>query len=153
MRRFFLGLIFLCVSACDPSRVYEANYDFPERYWAKEIQPAFKFNITHEGKHNLYFNVRNESSFKNANIYFTYYLSDTTGQVLETKLTSEYLFDGKTGEPFGRTVLGDIFDHQLLISNIDFENTGTYIMKYEQFTREDSLSGILSVGLRVERAD
>ncbi len=147
----FVVMVFMVMTACDPSRVYETNYDFPDRYWAKEIHPAFKFDIPQAGKYNLYLNVRNESSFKNANLYFTYYVYDSAGEVLDSKLKSEFLFDAKTGEPFGRTVLGDIYDHQIPLTSFDFKHPGAYVFEVEQFTRQDSVWGMRSVGLRVER--
>lgn len=155
MNRFlFVTICCLLMTACDPARVYETSYDFPERYWLKDVQPAFQFEIPRSGKYNLYMTIRNESSFENANLYFTYYLSDSTGEVLASMLKSEFLFDGKTGKPFGSTVLGDIYDHELpMLNAFAFSHAGSYTLKYEQFTRQDSLQGVMSVGLRVERAD
>lgn len=156
MKKFFLivGALILTVS-CDPGRVYDKNEDFSNRYWAVDEKPQFEFEIENADiSYDLYANVRNEVSYANANIYFTYYLSDTTGKLLEKKLVSEFLFDRKTGKPFGNSVLGDIYDHRIpVLKKYVFKNPGRYIMRYEHFMRTDSLPGILSVGLRVVKSN
>jgi len=151
---FIAGCLLFFVS-CDSKRIYEQNFDFEQRYWTVAEQPEFEFTIDDvTTKYNLYVNVRNEISYPNANLYFTYYLTDTTGKVLDQKLVTEFLFDRKTGKPFGKSVLGDIYDHQLQVQKgYVFEKPGKYMMRYEQFMRTDTLSGILGIGLRVERSE
>ena len=64
------------------------------------------------------------------------------------------LFDPKTGKPFGRSGLGDIYDHRLqFIKNFKFPYSGKFRMKFKQEMRKDSLDGILAVGLRVEKVN
>ncbi|HEX5171344.1 MAG TPA: gliding motility lipoprotein GldH [Cyclobacteriaceae bacterium] len=148
---FIAGI--LLFTACDPNRVYEQNVDFEQRQWSVSEQPQFEFTIddTTQG-YNLYANIRNEVSYPNANLYFTYYLNDTTGKVLAKKLVTEFLFDKKTGRPFGSSVLGDIYNHRFpILKNYSFQTPGKYSVRFEQFMRSDTLEGILSVGLRVER--
>ncbi len=144
----------LMITACDPHKIYERNVDFKNRYWLANDQPAFDFEIPNaEEKYNLYFTVRNESSYPNANLYFTYYLMEDTGVELQRKLVSEFLFDKKTGRPLGSSGLGDIYSHQfLLLKDFTFQHPGKYKIQVEQFMRTDTLSGILSVGVRVEKS-
>ncbi len=139
---------------CDESRLYEKNTDFRQRYWLALDHPTFDFVIDDiNRKYNLYFTVRNESSYQNSNIYFTYYLTSESGNSIQRKLTSEFLFDKKTGRPLGNSGLGDIYEHRFaLLENFTFQEPGTYSMRYEQFMRTDTLRGIVSVGLRVEKA-
>jgi gliding motility-associated lipoprotein GldH len=144
-----LGILFL---ACDESRVYEQNADFEERYWLIGDKPEFEFTIDKPAdKYTVYGNVRNTVSYPYARLFFTYYLLDSTGAELEKKLVGQHLFDSKTGEPFGTSGLGDIYDHRFeLLKNYQFKYRGTYKMRFEQLMRVDTLQGILAVGLRVE---
>jgi gliding motility-associated lipoprotein GldH len=72
---------------------------------------------------------------------------------MKRALMTEYLFDAKTGKPFGKSGIGDLYDHRfLLLKNYQFKSKGKYRMKFEQFMRTDTLPGILAVGLRVERS-
>lgn len=152
------NLIMCCVcmlglSACDEARLYEKNEDFKNRHWLAADQPTFDFDIDDAGPYNLYVIIRNESDYPNSNIYFTYYLTDSAGTTLEKKLTNQFLFDKKTGRPFGNTGIGYVYEHQFpLLEKYSFKNPGTYSMRFEQFMRTDTLRGVLSVGLRVEKS-
>lgn len=149
-----LCLVTLLISSCDKSRVFEKNKDLKDESWLVVNKPVFEFQIDNTSQpYNLYCNVRNEVSYPKANIYFSYSLTDSSGNVLETKLISHLLFDKKTGKPFGTTGLGDIYDHQIpLLKNYSFKYPSKYKMIFEQFMRIDTLPGILAVGLRVEKS-
>jgi len=146
-------LVFLLL-ACDERRVYEDNQDFRDRTWKVTDIPRFEFAIQDPGnKYNLYCHVRNSLDYPYARLFVRYALRDSAGAELQRKLVSEFLFDQKTGQPFGRSALGDVFDHQfLLLNDYEFKWPGKYKLELEQFMRLDTLQGILSVGVRVETA-
>lgn len=141
------------LAACHNDRVFERNEDLTNRVWSVNNKPAFDFVIEDTTiTYNLYCNIRNEVSYPKANLYFTYYLKDSTGVQLEKKLMTEFLFDKKTGKPFGKSGLGDIYDHQILIlKDYKFKRISQYTISFEQFMRADTLQGIIAVGLRVEK--
>lgn len=151
--RWFGLLLICCLLACDSSRIYDQNFDFENRYWTTDVKPEFEFKIEEiNAGYDLFASVRNETSYPNANLYFTYSLMDSTGKVLEEKLVSEDLFDRKSGKPFGNTVLGDIYDHRLLLlENYRFQQPGKYKLRYDQSMRTDTLQGVLAIGLRIDR--
>lgn len=155
MRVLFLScLICILFSACDESRVYEQNTDLTERYWIVGEKPEFEFTIDQPAdSYTLYGNIRNSVSYPYARIFFNYYLQDSTGAEIEKKLVSQYLFDGKTGKPFGNSGLGDIYDHSFpLLKDYRFKHSGKYKIKLEQLMRVDTLHGILAVGVRIEKS-
>lgn len=143
------------LTACNTNRVFERNEDLNDQSWLVGNTPSFDFLITDTTAHyNLYCNIRSEVSYPKANLYFTYYLTDSTGIAFEQKLISEFLFDKKTGKPFGKSGLGDIYDHQIvLLKNYKFNYPQKYTVAFEQFMRMDTLPGILAVGLRVEKVE
>lgn len=147
-----LGMMFL--TSCDENRVYEMNQDFPDRHWLVNEKPEFEFLINDtDVRYNLYCNVRNEVSYPYARLFYNWHLADSTGNELRTNLDVQFLFDKKTGEPFGRSGLGDVYDHQFpLLQDFEFRKPGKYKIQFEQFMRMDTLPGILAVGVRVERA-
>jgi gliding motility-associated lipoprotein GldH len=118
-------------------------------------QPEFQFTISDTtNSYNLYCNVRNSIAYPFARIFLTYYLQDSLGALLEKKLVSRLLFDEKTGEPQGSSGLGDIYDHRIpLKMNYRFKKAGTYKIRFEQYMRADTLSGILAVGARIEKRE
>ena len=153
MRITFLScLICILLSACDNSRVYEQNADFNKRYWTVNEKPEFEFTIDKPAdRYTLYGNIRNSVSYPYSRVFLNYYLLDSTGTEIQKQLVTQYLFDPKSGEPYGTSGLGDIYDHRFeLLKNYQFKHRGRYKIRFEQLMRVDTLQGILAVGLRVE---
>jgi gliding motility-associated lipoprotein GldH len=148
---FVLAVLF---SACDQTRVYEKNNDLQDRIWLANDTSTFRFQIPDTvSRYNLYCNIRNSVSFPYARLFVNYYLTDSSGKLIQKKLVQTFLFDRDTGKPFGSSALGDIYDHRLtLVSAYKFPYAGKFNLRFEQFMRTDSLQGILAVGLRVEKA-
>jgi gliding motility-associated lipoprotein GldH len=148
-------VIALVICSCDENRLYEDYKDFEERSWVVTDLPKFEFTIADTQKtYNIYCNLRNSVSYPFSDFRFTYYLKDSVGNTMESKLMIQYLFDRKSGKPFGESGLGDIYDHQFLIrKDYKFKTAGRYSVAFEQFMRTEALEGILAVGLRVERVE
>lgn len=148
---FFLFTLFF-LAGCDSNRVFEDYKEFGDRTWKVHDPVVFEFQITDiSKKYNLYYNVRNSLDYPYARIFVQYSLTDPAGTELAKKLTSNFLFDQKTGRPVGRSGLGDALDNQfILIENQSFTTAGTYRFRLDQFNRQDTLKGILAIGLRVE---
>lgn len=152
---FFILSANICwLSACDENRVYEKNYDFAQTAWPVDSVPAFEFEVQDpDQRFNIFWNVRNSINYPYRNLYLTYYLEDTLGRSIATDLHNMHLFDPKTGEPYG-SGLGDIFTHQIMaLPDYKFDTAGVYRIRLEQYMRTDTLKDILSVGVRVERAN
>lgn len=151
MRVVFV-LMVIGLFGCDQSRVYEQQVDF-EKAWMVSDQPQFDFEIKdYTQRYNIYFTVRNSLDFPFSRIFVSYALKDSLGMELNKDLVSGYLFDQKTGSPFGRSGLGDLYDHRFpLLTNYQFERPGVYSISLEQFNRRDTLQGVLAAGVRVER--
>lgn len=153
MRRVIVLVIALALYSCDESRVYEKQTDF-NRVWITSDKPSFEFEIkNHTEPYNLYYTVRNSLDFPFSRIFITYTLTDSSGLEMKKDLIAGNLFDQKTGEPFGSSGLGDLYDHRFpLLMNYKFERPGVYSISLEQFTRKDTLEGVLAVGVRVEKS-
>lgn len=153
--RLFVGftIIALTLLSCDDQRVYERNIDFNARYWLVNDQPELEFEISDTLQaFNLYCNVRNSLDYPFARIFIKYQLQDSTGASLVSDLVSGFLFDEKTGAPYGESGLGDIYDQRILIKQgYQFPYAGKYRVAFQQYMRKDTLEGILAVGLRVEK--
>src|SRR5687768_9079534 len=91
-------------AACDDTRVYEKYIDFDQRYWVVNEKPEFEFQIADTSrKYTIYSNVRNSVSYPWSRLFVTYYLQDSTGRDIRKDLINEYLFDVKSGKPFGES--------------------------------------------------
>lgn len=151
---FFLLLASLCIAGCDSNRVYEDYKEFKTKSWLVNDPAIFEFEITDTiAKYNLYYNVRNSLQYPFARIFINYSLTDSIGTQISKQLVSNYLFDQKTGQPLGRSGLGDVYDNQFLIlENQFFKKSGRYKFQLDQFNRLDTLTGVLAVGFRIETA-
>ena len=154
MKRFWILVPVLVLSSCDLSRTYDQHVDFEEKAWMVQDKPRFEFEINDTAqKYNLYCTVRNSLDFPFSRIFVNYALEGPAHELLHKELLSAYLFDQKTGKPFGDSGIGDLFDHRFPIAtNYHFDKPGKYAITLEQFNRLDTLKGILAVGVRVEKA-
>ncbi|MCA6379663.1 MAG: gliding motility lipoprotein GldH [Cytophagales bacterium] len=148
----FLVVLVFMLSSCDSNRVYEDNIEFKDRTWKTTTPAELEFDVSDTTQvYNLYLDVRNSLDYPYARLFVNYQLVDPNGSVVKKEMLTENLFDIKTGEPNGRSGLGDVYDHQFgFLTNYSFEKAGKHKVRFEQFMRQDTLPGILAVGLRVE---
>ena len=154
--RIFLIIVAISTiwSGCDSRRVFEDNVEFRSRNWKINEPVQFEFQIADTSRrYNLLLNIRNSLDYPYARIFVTYDLQKQDSTSLNKKMMAEYLFDQKTGKPFGTSGIGDIYDHQFpILKNYSFEKAGAYKIRLNQFMRMDTIPGILAVGIRVEKA-
>jgi len=156
MRIYFsIAVILILLCGCDSRRVFEDNVEFRDRTWKITEPVQFEFQIPDSSKkYNLLLNIRNSLDYPYARLFVNYDLVKQDSPSLTKKMIAEYLFDQKTGKPFGTSGIGDIYDHQFpILKNYSFEKVGTYKIKLDQFMRMDTIPGILAVGIRVEKAE
>lgn len=144
----------ILLSSCDSNRVFEDHKDFEKRVWAERDSAVFNFRIeATDAPYNLFYTVRNSVDYPYARLFVDYTLRDSAGHLLGRALSTAHLFDLKTGEPFGRSGLGDLYDHrEPILENYEFTQPGRYSVTLRQYMRQDSLPGVLAVGVRVETA-
>jgi len=156
MRIYFsIVVILILLVGCDSRRVFEDNVEFRSRNWKIAEPVQFEFQIADSSKkYNLLMNIRNSLDYPYARIFVNYDLLNQDSTQLSKKMITEYLFDQKTGKPFGKSGIGDVYDHQFpILKNYSFTKVGVYKIRLNQFMRMDTIPGILAVGLRVERAE
>jgi gliding motility-associated lipoprotein GldH len=146
------GLVLL-LSSCNKNSVYQEYNDFEKRHWLSSEPASFSFEIRDTlTTYDIYCNVRNSTHYPFSRLFVNFSLSDTTGNPLETKLLTAMLFEPKTGRPFGKTGLGDLYDHKIAaMRGFRFSSAGVYRVDLNQMMRTDTLKGVLSVGLSIER--
>jgi gliding motility-associated lipoprotein GldH len=152
MRVVLFFLFALLLWSCDSERLYEKNHDFKDRAWLSSEKPAFEFAVSDTLKaYNLYCNIRNAVEYPYSRIFINYSLQDSSGTSISKNMISAFLFEEKTGKPLGSSGLGNVYDQRVpILKKYQFKTPGTYSMKFEQFMRTDTLSGILAIGFRLE---
>jgi gliding motility-associated lipoprotein GldH len=157
MKRILYPLFIILVSlfsACDSQRVFEDNKDIAENTWKKEDTISFNFKIADTAAYNLYYDVRYSADYPFYNLFAKYFLYNKEGKlILSPKLPEDmYLFDPKTGKPFGKGI-GDLYDQRIsFLKYYHFPDSGQYTVKVLQYMRKEPLEGIASFGVRVEKA-
>ena len=149
---FIIFLLAGVLISCDSKRVFETNENFSQKYWHKDSLKSFSFHIPdHTSTYSLYMNLRITASYPFQNIYIQCQLKDSLNKAFEDQLLNFQLFHSQTGEPFGSSGVGDIFDHQFKVfENYKFPASGGYSLHFAQMMRKDTLGNIISVGARVE---
>jgi gliding motility-associated lipoprotein GldH len=147
------GVLILLLFSCGQRHEYREYIDFDDRIWLASEGARFSFEISDTvAAYNIYCNLRNSTHYPWSRVFVTFLLTDTVGTKYEEKLVTEFLFDPKTGKPFGTSGLGDLYDHRItVLSNYQFPGSGPFEVRFDQSMRTDSLKGILSVGLAIEK--
>lgn len=154
----FLTLLFtiLIISGCDPNRITEETRDFEDQHWVYDSPQRFDFYIGETTMdYNLLLYLRYTNNFPFSNIYLRYTLSDPLKEikVLE-EIKNVDLFDSKNGKPLGKSSIGDIYEIEIpIMASYQFDSTGSYALQVSQFMRRDTLNELVSLGLRLEKAD
>src|SRR5260221_8412187 len=152
--RIYLRIAAILLIGCYSRRVFEDNFEFRDRTWKITEPVQFEFQIADtSNKYRLLMNIRNSLDYPYARIFVNYDLLRQDSS-LNKRMVAEYLFDQKTGKPFGTSGIGDIYDHQFsILKNYSFKKAGVYKIRLNQFMRMDTIPGILAVGIRVEKVE
>lgn len=150
----FAMLLMSCLSACDSTRLFDQDHDMADAVWRVDSVQRFTFFVGDTStSYSLYYKIRNSPDYGYYNLYLKFSLEDSLRQVVKSELQEVILFDPKTGKPFG-SGLGSIFSHDFpAASNYKFPYTGNFSFSVRQYMRTESLEGVHSIGLRVEKAD
>ncbi len=139
--------------ACESSAVYEQQQSLSEGRWHVDSALVYEFRIGDTAQpYNLFYDVRYGLDYPFYNLYVTYYLEDSAGQVWQQKLQELVLMDPVTGAPYGSGV-SDLFDHRVLfVRRQQFPYVGLFRLRVVQYMRQDPLPGVRNFGLRIEAA-
>lgn len=140
------------LSSCDRNGVYEENINTSNSTWAENNVAKFIAPIADTvSYHNIYINIRNTTDYPNCNLYLFIATTSPTGA---TQIdTVEYFLADDQGKWLGKGV-GYIRDNQIPYKrNVRFPQKGDYRFEIKQAMRTDSLIGISSIGVRVEKSN
>jgi gliding motility-associated lipoprotein GldH len=152
-----LGLIFLSellFFACsDPNIVVDKTVSFEQELgWIQKQPIRFEVNVDDSlANYSMYVVVRQNNAYPFYNLYFSPSIINSAGKTIQKGLAETILYDPVTGKPKGDG-FGDIYQKKFLIySNLKFPNKGKYQIQLEQSMRVDTLTGIVSMGLFLEK--
>ncbi len=146
-----LLIVFIAFTSCDRNGVYEENIDSSKNIWAKSDIATLVAPINDTlSPHNIMLNIRNTTDYPNSNLFLFIAITSPAG-VTQLDTVECFLADDQ-GKWLGKG-FGFIRDNQVPFKrNVRFPIKGDYKFEIKQAMRTDSLVGIASVGIRIEKS-
>jgi gliding motility-associated lipoprotein GldH len=149
-RFIFLIIIVLSVASCEQNIFFSEKKEIPGGVWMYRDTLDFKFAVTDTAQlYNMYVDFGHADTFPNQNVYLKLYTRFPDGKRL-SRARSFDLFN-TLGESNGKCSGGSCEVRSLLQDNAYFNRPGEYVITLEQFMRRDSLRGVKSVSLVLEK--
>jgi len=140
------GFCFFC-SSCGDSSHYERYHPIEDRYWDKEQEYFFTFDVTDISRpYDISIEVRNNNLYPYQNLWL--FCTEETPSGEQKKDTVECILADDYGKWLGKGI--SLFQSSTpLHAQYKFREAGTYTFSFRQGMRNDQLPGIQAVGLRV----
>lgn len=140
------------ISCSNPAIVTEEKIDMPDLYWAQKTYIDFPFEITDsKSSYKLFYQIRYNNDYPYYNLWVNRILLDENGNTISKKQQGMDLFNAGSGEPYGAG-FGNLFDYKILSDSTQhFPKNGKYTLRIEQNMRIDTLHGVSSVGIEIEK--
>lgn len=152
MRILVLGILFSALTACtNPSEFFSMVETAP--FWKANSPVSFEIAVNDVNQaYNIYCDIRYSADYNWSRFFTLYQVKDSVGRSLDSLLLEYYLFDPVTGKPLGSSGIGDLYEKEFLIrKEFRFPFQGKFQFTLNQMMRVDSLEGIRSAGIRMER--
>ncbi|MDP4210581.1 MAG: gliding motility lipoprotein GldH [Bacteroidota bacterium] len=145
-----LFLLILLLPACNIDSVYENTHSIESGAWSKKQAIGFDIPVTDTiNGHNIYITLRNTEEYPYSNLFIFVTTRSPKGAV--KKDTIELTLADEKGKWYGRGLAGIWSYERIIKQNIRFPYSGKYHMEFVQAMRDDNLTGIKDIGIKVER--
>ncbi|MDR1864286.1 MAG: gliding motility lipoprotein GldH [Bacteroidales bacterium] len=140
----------ILAASCDFGKVYEDCVRLPEEGWKHTEVARFEAAIDDTAAEcNIYVNVRNNTDYKWMELWLFVNTKSPSGK--RQRDTLKVMITDERGKWLGHGRIRKFGNSLLLGRKIRFPETGVYTFDYEHGMRDDPLTGIEDVGLRIER--
>lgn len=151
MKRFFFIIICLLgLASCQQSRIYDDAVVIPQETWIQNMPACFDVLISDTTCFcNMFLNIRNTTQYEFSNLYLFVTMVLPDGRMARDTINCQ-LAD-KDGRWLGKG-MGSVKElHLPFRSDMVFPVSGTYRFYIEQAMRIDSLVGVNSIGIQLEK--
>ena len=140
----------LLLLSCNSIVVYTNSRAMAGETWKLMDIASFKVPITDTlHSNNVFFTIRNGSSYPFRNIYLFVSTISPDGKIITDTL--QYNLADEKGNWYGKG-FGDIHELKLPYkSNVFFPIKGTYVFRVQHGMRIENLKGVYDFGLRIEK--
>ncbi|MEO7767446.1 MAG: gliding motility lipoprotein GldH [Ferruginibacter sp.] len=149
----FLGAIILWLTACAQINVFEKNTTIRDHSWPYSLQPSFDFTISDTtALYNIYIVLRHTDAYRYNNIWLNIGSQSPADTMRFQRFELQLGTDAAGWEGTG---MDDIWELRKPITKgpVKFSKAGNYKFSIAQIMRENPLPEIISVGVRVEKAE
>jgi|SRR5690606_6315471 len=149
MKYPLLLLLISCtvLTACDDSAVLDKFVPIADHAWKYDEPVSVEAHIADRRPYRIYLNLRHTPDYRYSNIFMRITFPEQGGK--DTTERVELTLATPDGRWLGSGT-GNLYTHQQLIKDqFVFPDTGQFIFKIEQNMRENPLSEISDVGLRI----
>ena len=149
---FKIFIILLIIYSCSQNKIFDKYIGFNEMTWYVDSTLIYKFK-TYESNNNFSFSLkfRYKLNYPYQNLFYSYYLIDSTDTILSKQLQEIILFDEKSGKPTGSGISSIFNIEKLIVKNIRLKNNNSYQFHVNKLMREDHIKGINAVGLMIKK--
>ena len=152
MKSVFFVLMLLMVFSCSEETRYHSIYDI-DGYWRSASPLTYRFDIQDSAAYDISCDLRNSSDYQWSRLFIAYTLRDSAGHLTDSLFLERTLFDPVSGAPAGEAGIGDLYEQEFPVrTGYRFPGKGRYIVQLVQMMRTDSLTGIVSAGIRIEKS-
>jgi gliding motility-associated lipoprotein GldH len=147
-----LLVVFLALISCQSNVIYDEVISTDNGNWDKNESAHFVVNITDTvSLYKFYLSVHNTTDYRYSNLFV--FLSTNFPNGNKSRDTIEFVLADPSGKWIGKG-WGNVKESDILLrSNLKFPLAGEYDFHIQQAMREDTLKGINSVGLRLEKSE
>lgn len=148
----FLFALNSIVISCTQLDVFEKNTTIPHYKWQHNYAVNGIFNITDTAAaYNIYIVLRHNDSYKYNNIWLKAGLQTQGDTVFLQNINLSLASDAKGWEGSG---MNDIWEVRKLLNNTPyrFKKRGEYTFTISHIMRDVPLTGVMSAGMRVQKA-
>lgn len=151
LSHFFSSVLLLLVfGACGSDYFYETSKEIPGGIWTYRDTLDFQFNIADtSARYNLYVEFTHADTFPNQNLYLKLKTQFPDGRRVSD--VKSFDFFSTQGVPNGNCTNGKCRVQLNLKQKTRFPQPGTYTITLEQYMRRDSVPGVASVGIAIEK--
>lgn len=145
----FLLVLTVVITGCNNNTYFEEIRPVEDELW--DMRDIKKFTVhadDTEANYRLIFTVRNTTDYAYSNLYLFFTITYPDQKI--THDTIECLLADRSGQWLGKGI-GKYRESRFLIKDpLNFPDTGYYSFTLEQAMRDEILTGIADVGLRIE---
>lgn len=140
------------LAGCDSGRIFDSYREIPEAIWHKDSIIIFHVPVTDTlQEHNLYIQLRNETSYRYSNIWLFIEINQPGRET--TKDTFEVVLADPKGKWLGEGFGGLKTVQTIFRRDVVFPASGEFRVAIQHGMRDENLHGIHDIGFRLEQTN